>query len=114
MVKYGKAALFLYVFLSILNIYRDLCYYQMLTWWGGVVVMPNAGYDYVSDYYSRESETSILQMIEEELSGAINNLDSYTNISSSVTWFCTILLLAFFCTPSQVINVIRIELLVPV
>lgn len=38
----------------------------------------------------------------------------YANISSRVIWFWTILLFAFFCIPWQVINVTRMELLVPV
>lgn len=64
------------VYSPYLNVYRDLCYYQMLTWWGGVVVIPNIGFDgYVDSYVSRTSESGILQMLEEELVEAIRNLD---------------------------------------
>lgn len=62
------------VYSPYLNVYRDLCYYQMLTWWGGVVVVPNAGFESYADP-SRTSESSILQMLEEELVEAIRNLD---------------------------------------
>lgn len=64
------------VYSPYLNVYRDLCYYQLLTWWGGVVVIPNTGFDgYVDSYVSRTSESDILQMLEEELLDAIKNLD---------------------------------------
>lgn len=64
------------VYSPYLNVYRDLCYYQMLTWWGGVVVIPNIGFDgYVDSYVSRTSESGILQMLEEELLDAIKDLD---------------------------------------
>lgn len=64
------------VYSPYLNVYRDLCYYQMLIWWGGVVVMPNAGFEgYADSYVPRTSESSILQMLEEELVEAIRNLD---------------------------------------
>ena len=64
------------VYSPYLNVYRDLCYYQMLIWWGGVVVIPNAGFEgYADSYVSRTSESSILQMLEEELVEAIRNLD---------------------------------------
>ena len=46
----------------------------MLIWWGGVVVVPNAGFESYADP-SRTSESSILQMLEEELVEAIRNLD---------------------------------------
>lgn len=64
------------VYSPYLNVYRDLCYYQMLTWWGGVVVIPNICFDgYVDSYVSRTSESGILQMLEEELLDAIKDLD---------------------------------------
>lgn len=64
------------VYSPYLNVYRDLCYYQMLTWWGDVVVVPNTGYDYGDiNGGPRTSESNVLQMLEEELSEAINNLD---------------------------------------
>lgn len=64
------------VYSPYLNVYRDLCYYQMLIWWGGVVVIPNAGFEgYADSYVPRTSESSILQMLEEELVEAIRNLD---------------------------------------
>lgn len=64
------------VYSPYLNVYRDLCYYQMLTWWGGVVVIPNIGFDgYVDSYVSRTSESGILQMLEEELLDAIKDLN---------------------------------------
>lgn len=64
------------VYSPYLNVYRDLCYYQLLTWWGGVVVIPNTGFDgYVDSYVSRTSESGILQMLEEELLDAIKDLD---------------------------------------
>ena len=64
------------VYSPYLNVYRDLCYYQMLIWWGGVVVIPNIGFDgYVDSYVSRTSESGILQMLEEELLDAIKDLD---------------------------------------
>lgn len=64
------------VYSPYLNVYRVLCYYQMLTWWGGVVVIPNIGFDgYVDSYVSRTSESGILQMLEEELLDAIKDLD---------------------------------------
>lgn len=64
------------VYSPYLNVYRDLCYYQMLIWWGGVVVMPNAGFEgYADSYVPRTSESSILQMLEEELLDAIKDLD---------------------------------------
>lgn len=70
---YRADAMYRAVYSPYLNVYRDLCYYQMLIWWGGVVVMPNAGFE--DSYVSRTSESSILQMLEEELIEAIRNLD---------------------------------------
>lgn len=73
---YRADAMYRAVYSPYLNVYRDLCYYQMLIWWGGVVVMPNAGFEgYADSYVSRTSESSILQMLEEELIEAIRNLD---------------------------------------
>ena len=73
---YRADAMYRAVYSPYLNVYRDLCYYQMLTWWGGVVVMPNAGFEgYADSYVPRTSESSILQMLEEELVEAIKNLD---------------------------------------
>ncbi len=69
------------VYSPYLNVYRDLCYYQMLTWWGSVVVMPNAGYENSYGNGPRESETDILQMLEAELSEAINNLDEKKSVA---------------------------------
>lgn len=71
---YRADAMYRAVYSPYLNVYRDLCYYQMLIWWGGVVVMPNAGFGSYADP-SRTSESSILQMLEEELVEAIRNLD---------------------------------------
>lgn len=71
---YRADAMYRAVYSPYLNVYRDLCYYQMLIWWGGVVVMPNAGFESYADP-SRTSESSILQMLEEELVEAIRNLD---------------------------------------
>lgn len=71
---YRADAMYRAVYSPYLNVYRDLCYYQMLIWWGGVVVMPNAGFGSCADP-SRTSESSILQMLEEELVEAIRNLD---------------------------------------
>lgn len=71
---YRADAMYRAVYSPYLNVYRDLCYYQMLIWWGGVVVMPNAGFGSYADS-SRTSESSILQMLEEELVEAIRNLD---------------------------------------
>lgn len=71
---YRADAMYRAVYSPYLNVYRDLCYYQMLIWWGGVVVMPNAGFEGYADP-SRTSESSILQMLEEELVEAIRNLD---------------------------------------
>lgn len=73
---YRADAMYRAVYSPYLNVYRDLCYYQLLTWWGGVVVIPNTGFDgYVDSYVSRTSESDILQMLEEELPDAIKNLD---------------------------------------
>lgn len=73
---YRADAMYRAVYSPYLNVYRDLCYYQMLIWWGGVVVMPNAGFEgYADSYVSKTSESSILQMLEEELVDAIKNLD---------------------------------------
>lgn len=73
---YRADAMYRAVYSPYLNVYRDLCYYQLLTWWGGVVVMPNAGFaGYADSYVPRTSESSILQMLEEELVEAIRNLD---------------------------------------
>lgn len=73
---YRADAMYRAVYSPYLNVYRDLCYYQMLIWWGGVVVMPNAGFEgYADSYVPRTSESSILQMLEEELVEAIRNLD---------------------------------------
>lgn len=73
---YRADAMYRAVYSPYLNVYRDLCYYQLLTWWGGVVVIPNTGFDgYVDSYVSRTSESDILQMLEEELLDAIKNLD---------------------------------------
>lgn len=71
---YRADAMYRAVYSPYLNVYRDLCYYQMLIWWGGVVVMPNAGFGSYANP-SRTSESSILQMLEEELVEAIRNLD---------------------------------------
>lgn len=73
---YRADAMYRAVYSPYLNVYRDLCYYQMLIWWGGVVVMPNAGFEgYADSYVPRTSESSILQMLEEELLDAIKDLD---------------------------------------
>lgn len=73
---YRADAMYRAVYSPYLNVYRDLCYYQMLIWWGGVVVIPNTGFDgYVDSYVSRTSESGILQMLEEELLDAIKDLD---------------------------------------
>lgn len=73
---YRADAMYRAVYSPYLNVYRDLCYYQMLIWWGGVVVMPNAGFEgYADSYVPKTSESSILQMLEEELVEAIRNLD---------------------------------------
>lgn len=72
---YRADSMYRAVYSPYLNVYRDLCYYQLLTWWGGVVVMPNAGFGYADSYFPRTSESSILQMLEEELVEAIRNLD---------------------------------------
>lgn len=73
---YRADAMYRAVYSPYLNVYRDMCYYQMLIWWGGVVVVPNAGFEgYADSYVPRTSESSILQMLEEELVEAIRNLD---------------------------------------
>lgn len=73
---YRADAMYRAVYSPYLNVYRDLCYYQLLTWWGGVVVIPDTGFDgYVDSYVSRTSESGILQMLEEELLDAIKDLD---------------------------------------
>lgn len=73
---YRADAMYRAVYSPYLNVYRDMCYYQMLIWWGGVVVVPNAGFEsYADAYVPRTSESSILQMLEEELVEAIRNLD---------------------------------------
>jgi len=75
-VLYRADAMYRAVYSPYLNVYRDMCYYQMLIWWGGVVVVPNAGFEsYADAYVPRTSESSILQMLEEELVEAIRNLD---------------------------------------
>lgn len=71
---YRADSMYRAVYSPYLNVYRDMCYYQMLIWWGGVVVVPNAGFESYADL-SRTSESSILQMLEEELVEAIRNLD---------------------------------------
>lgn len=73
---YRADAMYRAVYSPYLNVYRDMCYYQMLIWWGGVVVVPNAGFEgYADSYVPRTSESSILQMLEEELVETIRNLD---------------------------------------
>lgn len=73
---YRADAMYRAVYSPYLNVYRDMCYYQMLIWWGGVVVVPNAGFEgYADSYVPRTSESSILQMLEEELLDAIKDLD---------------------------------------
>ena len=73
---YRADAMYRAVYSPYLNVYRDMCYYQMLIWWGVVVVVPNAGFEgYADSYVPRTSESSILQMLEEELVEAIRNLD---------------------------------------
>lgn len=73
---YRADAMYRAVYSPYLNVYRDMCYYQMLIWWGGVVVVPNAGFEgYADSYVPGTSESSILQMLEEELVEAIRNLD---------------------------------------
>ena len=73
---YRADSMYRAVYSPYLNVYRDMCYYQMLIWWGGVVVVPNAGFEgYADSYVPRTSESSILQMLEEELVEAIRNLD---------------------------------------
>lgn len=71
---YRADSMYRAVYSPYLNVYRDMCYYQMLIWWGGVVVVPKAGFESYADP-SRTSESSILQMLEEELVEAIRNLD---------------------------------------
>lgn len=71
---YRADSMYRAVYSPYLNVYRDMCYYQMLIWWGGVVVVPNAGFESYADP-SRTSESCILQMLEEELVEAIRNLD---------------------------------------
>lgn len=71
---YRADSMYRAVYSPYLNVYRDMCYYQMLIWWSGVVVVPNAGFESYADP-SRTSESSILQMLEEELVEAIRNLD---------------------------------------
>ena len=79
---YKADAMYRAVYSPYLNVYRDLCYYQMLIWWGGVVVMPNAGFEgYADSYVPRTSESSILQMLEEELVDAIRNLDEKKSVA---------------------------------
>ena len=36
---YRADAMYRAVYSPYLNVYRDMCYYQMLIWWGGVVVV---------------------------------------------------------------------------
>ena len=79
---YRADAMYRAVYSPYLNVYRDLCYYQLLTWWGGVVVIPNTGFDgYVDSYVSRTSESGILQMLEEELVDAIKDLDEKKSVA---------------------------------
>lgn len=79
---YKADAMYRAVYSPYLNVYRDLCYYQMLIWWGGVVVMPNAGFEgYADSYVPRTSESSILQMLEEELVDAIKDLDEKKSVA---------------------------------
>ena len=77
---YRADAMYRAVYSPYLNVYRDMCYYQMLIWWGGVVVVPNAGFESYADP-SRTSESSILQMLEEELVEAIRNLDEKKGVA---------------------------------
>lgn len=67
------------VYAPFLNVYRDLCYYNMVTLWGGVVVMPNAGWNSIGESYPKTSETDVLSMLESELSDAIGELDEKRN-----------------------------------
>lgn len=70
------------VYSSFLNVYRDLCYYNMVTLWGGIVVVPNNGFDDVLGVsHSKTSETEILSMLEAELTDAMSGLDEKRNVS---------------------------------
>lgn len=69
---YRADSMYRAVYSPYLNVYRDLCYYQLLTWWGGVVVRPNDAFEGLGQ---GKSESSILQMLEEELFDAIKDLD---------------------------------------
>lgn len=70
------------VYSPFLNVYRDLCYYNMVTLWGGIVVVPNNGFDDVSgSSHSKTSETEILSMLEAELTDAMSGLDEKRNVA---------------------------------
>lgn len=69
------------VYASFLNVYRDLCYYNMVTLWGGVVVVPNRGFDDIMNSVSKTSEANILAMLESELNDAIDELDEKRNVA---------------------------------
>ena len=69
------------VYAPFLNVYRDLCYYNMVTLWGGVVVVPNKGFDAGTYSVAKTSESGILAMLETELSDAMGELDEKRNVA---------------------------------
>ena len=75
---YRADSMYRAVYSPYLNVYRDLCYYQLLTWWGSVVVMPNDSFE---GFGLGMSESSILQMLEEELVDAIKDLDEKKSVA---------------------------------
>lgn len=70
------------VYAPFLNVYRDLCYYNMVTWWGGVILVPNEGFSDAFQFsHPRSSETEVLSRIETELSEALPDLDEKRNVA---------------------------------
>lgn len=69
------------VYSPFLNVYRDLCYYNMVTLWSGVVVVPNRGIEGTAFSEARTSEAGVLTMLESELTDAMSGLDEKRNVA---------------------------------
>lgn len=63
-----------------LSVFRAICYYNMVTLWGGVVYIPEERVD-VGQFYPRASESDILINIESELINSISNLNEKKNVA---------------------------------
>lgn len=62
-----------------LSVFRAICYYNMVTLWGGVVYISEEN-DAMS-YYPRTSESEVLLSVENELKNSISNLVDKKNVA---------------------------------